>query len=215
VHAVVFLGGGGSDSASLTDRAASKALLRPGSASLTGKGYSVSVTGAGSITVNGGGRATVSLYGSKGNDTFASTPSQATLSGVTFHNQANGFMKVIAYSGGGKDTAALTGSKGADVFAGSPTAAALGNKTFADAVLGFARVSAAGGGGSDTAVLTGSKGNDTFTGSGSTALLVGPSSSYTLQVSHFHKVTAVGMGGKDRKKIHAIDYLFTASGLWS
>jgi hypothetical protein len=214
VHAISFSGGGGSDTATLTDRTAAQFTLHPGTAHVKGKGYSLDVSGVKSIRVVGSATGSVTLYDGRGNDAFVSTPTRASLSGGGFTSQASGFSKVTAFSTGGKDTATLTGSAGNDTFVGKPTLATLTGKGYSDVLNHFAVVTVNSGGGSDTANLYDSKGNDTVTASGSTATLIGPG--YSLGVSRFQKVIAHATGaGAHKKRVLAIDFVFETLGHWS
>jgi hypothetical protein len=47
---VAFVGGGGTDTATLTDKGKAQFTLRPGTAHLAGKGYTVDVSGVKTLT---------------------------------------------------------------------------------------------------------------------------------------------------------------------
>jgi hypothetical protein len=142
VSTVVFQGGGGSDSATLNAGAGDSTLsLAAGKGTLSGKGYSVGLSGVAHVVVNAGrGKTRASLAGGSEADTFSGTPSQATLLGRGLNFAVNGFQGVTVTGGGGKDSATLHGGKGKNTFTGKGKSAVLAGATYSLGLNGFRKV---------------------------------------------------------------------------
>ncbi len=106
---IVFNGGGGKDSATLTGSSGNDvATLGLGSGQLTGAHYAVSVNNVSSLTVNGGGGTdAATLQDSALNDYLQAAGDEATLSNTAgLSTSLAGFADVKAISSaGGADTA--------------------------------------------------------------------------------------------------------------
>jgi hypothetical protein len=201
VNTLVFVGNGGSDTASLLGSGSSEtATLAPGSGQLKGSGYTARVSGVSVLSIQGGPGAVAYFSDSPGNDTFIALPGNSYLSGPGFWEQALGFGAVVAGSSGGSDRATLYGVAGAN-FLGTPTNSQLSGPGLWEQASGFAVVIAsAGPGGNQKATLYGSAGNDTLTGTPSTVSLSG--SGYWEQASGYAVVFAVGSGGTDSATLY-------------
>ncbi len=195
-----FDGLAGSDSATLNGTMTNDtAVLRVGSADLSGSGYRASVVNVEDVTVAGGGGSDVaSLYDSPGNDTFRAMPDVSRLSGQGFSLAARGFTTVHAYArSGGFDVAHLFGSDGNDTFVASPIFGKLFGPGYFRRAKFFEAVHAyAGAGGNDSARLYGSDGNDVFSSTSVYGRLAGDG--YLNRAKFFDQVTAwAGSGGND------------------
>jgi hypothetical protein len=198
LSAVVFTGGGGSDTASLIGTGSGEtAMLAPGFGQLQGNGYTVRVS-ASTIGVQGGAGEVAYFTDSAGNDTFIASPGNSYLYGTGFWNQVVGFGAVVAGSSGGNDRATLYGQDGAS-FLGTPTNSQLTGPGLWEQASGF-KVVVASAVGNERAVLYGSAGNDTLVGAPSYLYLTG--SSYWEQASGFAVVFAVGNGGSDTATLY-------------
>jgi hypothetical protein len=138
---VVFNGGGGSDSATLSAvaGAANTLVLGPAGGSLSGPGYKVTVSGVAQVVAVGhaGDDDRAYLAGSACNDVFVGTPTYAYLSGPGYFEQADSFFVALATGAGGSDTAYLSGG-GNDAFVGTPAYAYLYGSGFFNQANGFA-----------------------------------------------------------------------------
>jgi hypothetical protein len=172
---ITFDGLAGNDSVTFTGGPGDEtADLYPDHGTLTGTGYSVSVTSVEQITANsGGGNDQATLHDGPQADTFVAYPTYATLSGPGVLLRASGFRSVIAdATAGGQDMARLYDSSGDDTFTAYPTYATLATSgetpdpltSYSNRANDFGYVMAyATKGGADTASFFDSPGNDTFT----------------------------------------------------
>jgi hypothetical protein len=203
---VAGLSSAGSNVAYLYDTAGNDTVsIVPGAsisasqASLVGSGLSEQAFGFAVVAAlhTARGADTAYLYDSPASDTFAATPSYATLvAGTGFVEQAYNFPTVAAvHSAGGSDTAYLYDTTGNATFVANPTYASMTGPGFNNQANGFAAVAGIASGGYDTAVLYGSAGNDTFSGTPSSSLFAG--SGFQLQALGFRTVNAIGNGGSD------------------
>ncbi len=104
ISTVVFQGGGGSDSATLTGASsgANTLSLSPGQGTLSGKGYSVQLSGMAHILVNAGGsNDSATLHGGTGTNTFTGSGKSAVLAGSGYSLGLSGFRKVTVYATAG------------------------------------------------------------------------------------------------------------------
>lgn len=215
VRGIWFDGQAGSDTALLIGtRDSDSAVLRVGSADLTGSGYLLAAA-AEQITVrSGGGVDKASFYDSPGDDRFQAGPRTALLAGPGFLNRAQGFRNVYAYAtAGGRDTAQLNDSVANDKLAASPTWAKLWGVGYAIRVEQFDAVHAlATGGGRDTARLYDSAGDDVLTRTANFVLLSG--SGFANRAKGFENVRAFSQGGEDRAFLNdsLLDDHFQAAG---
>jgi hypothetical protein len=199
VNTIVFVGNGGSDTASLTGTGSGvTATLSPNSGQLKGSGYTASVSGVSVLSIQGGPGAVAYFSDSPGNDTFIALPGNSYLSGTGFWEQALGFGAVVAGSSGGSDRATLYGQAGAS-FLGTPTNSQLSGPGLWEQASGF-KVVIASAVGHEQAVLYGSTGNDTLVGAPSSLYLT--AASYWEQASGFAVVFAVGNGGSDTATLY-------------
>jgi RHS repeat-associated protein len=176
VRSVAFVGQGGNAAAAVSAGGAAQARLLPGTAHVTGSGFSVDVSGMKTITVVGGAGSTATLGGAPaGGDVFVGTPAYSYLYGSGFWDQVNGFPVVVASTTAGNDPAYLYDSAGDDVFVGTPAYAYLSGTGFWNQANGFRSVTAiSAAGGSDRAYLYGAPaGGDVFVGTSSYAYLDG------------------------------------------
>ncbi len=120
VNKVVFQGGGGSDSATLSGSAGVDTLtLSPTGGTLAGPRYMVTLKGVGHVTATGGLKDVARLTGSAGSDTFTGTKGSSTLSGKGYSLTVLGFVTVSVNGGKGTNKGVLSDSKGNDSFVGS------------------------------------------------------------------------------------------------
>jgi hypothetical protein len=156
VHAIIFNGNGGSDTATLTVAGAGNlASLAPGRATLTASNYSLLVSGAAQVNAYGGPGDLAYFTDSGSANTFLARPAYASLSGAGFTGVASGFGYVNATSGAG-DRAYLYGLPGGNIFLGAPTYAYLAGAGFTNVVAGFPTVVATSTSAGDGAYLYGS-----------------------------------------------------------
>ena len=165
---VTFDGLGGNDSVTLNGGPGDEtADLHPDHGTLTGTGYSVSVSNVESITANsGGGNDQATLHDGPQADTFIGYPTLAVLTGPGVSLWAIGFRNVTANAtAGGQDVARLYDSGGDDTFTAYPTYATLTDgTTYSNRANDFRYATAyATHGGTDAASFFDSPGNDTFT----------------------------------------------------
>jgi subtilisin family serine protease len=140
VTAINFDGRGGSDSIVLeTNGGNASAMLRVGSAELTGSAYKVRATSVETVLVRaaaGSNRAV--FYDSPGDDVFVAGPGYAGLSGAGFAHRVEGFQTVYAYAtAGGRDTAIFCDPTGNGAFTASPRDARLMGRGFNFRAWGF------------------------------------------------------------------------------
>ncbi len=83
-------------------------LAADASSATTAKGFKFAASGVAEIVAQGGGKATVVMTGTSGNDAFVASNSVAILSGAGFDFEANGFANVRVVASAGVDTATLT-----------------------------------------------------------------------------------------------------------
>lgn len=208
ISKINFVGGGGTDAAVLTGgSSAETAKLSPNSGTLTGSGYTLTLSAFFTIDVRGDAADQAWLYDSKQNETFVGTPLRSELLGSTFNNIAAGFGKVNVYAtAGGTDTASLYDSAGDDTFLSLPTYSSLSGAGYYLYVSSFDSVSGyALNGGNDTANLHDSSGNDTFTARPDQARFIG--SGFDNLAQSFERVNAYARtGGVDKA------YLYDSSG---
>ena len=196
VDLITFDGGGGNDTAELTGSAAAEiADLRPSSASLTGAGFQVNVTGTSEVTVHGGGGADVaSLYDSPGDDTFRGAPNRGEFSAGGYTSTAVGFPAIHAYANDdGHDVARLDDSDGDDELTAKPTFARLTGEGFFLRVKLFEEVYVTGSGGHDAAVMSSYSGINTFVGGPNHGTFSG--AGFSNSVESFDGVHAYARGG--------------------
>ncbi len=163
-----FIGGGGSDTATLTGSDGDEVVrLNPNSGTATGPGYEVQWSDVAEITVHGGGgNNLLYLVDSAGNDNFVGTPTYAAMHGQGFYNRARSFQEVYAEAtAGGVDVAKFYDSPGHDLYVAAPDYNALSNQqlnfkieaTYFESVHAYATA-----GGVDLAKFYDSPGNDEF-----------------------------------------------------
>ncbi|MCY2990393.1 MAG: hypothetical protein NTY19_21325 [Planctomycetota bacterium] len=111
-------GAGGSDTVTLTDETGGAvATLSPGSGTVTGLGYAVTLQNVETINAIALSGGQAFLYDSAGDDTFEARPESVSLTGAGFHDHLTGFTHTYAYArNGGTDTALLYDSAGNDTF---------------------------------------------------------------------------------------------------
>jgi len=205
VNNVRFDGMSGFDTATLGGTSGvDRAALRPGSAELSGSGYSVAVAGSEKISIDAaGGQDTATFEDSAGNDTFTSSPMQGRMHGRGFDNSVEGFERIVAMAtSGGTDLARLHDSAGDDTFIATPERAELFSDGFHVQVNQFETVHAyAFSGGQDTAAMYGSAGDDTFLATPTQGALFGPG--YYNMARNFDSVEAHGTAGnRDTAKFY-------------
>jgi hypothetical protein len=197
VQAFELSGGAGADIAILRGtRADESAVLRVGSAQLTGPGYEVRVSGLEAATIVGrGGTDSARLFGSSGDDVLHATPRRAILSADGHRGKVVGFEEIVVSAGsGGYDIARLYDSPGNETFVGTPQWSELSGRKFRWRVEHFDAVHAqAKSGGYDVARLSDSAGNDLFFGSPGYARLVG--NGFLVRAMRFDKVNAQATAG--------------------
>jgi hypothetical protein len=207
VRAIVFVGQGANEAATVTDAGAVQAQLHPGTAHLAGNGYTLDVSGMSAVVATGGAGSVAYLYDGPGADVFVGTPTYAYIYGNCFFNQANGFPTVVAVgAAGNSDTAVLVDGPGANVFVVAPTYAYFQGAGFTNEAIGFRSVlGVATPGSNDFAYLFGGSGNNTFVGTPTYAYLAG--AGFYGQANGFRTVVATaGSGGTN------VAYLFGTGG---
>ena len=204
VQSVTFDGRDGTDTAVFFGTSGNdEAVLRVGSAELTGPGYAVSAVDVEDVTVyGGGGTDTAFLYDSAGDDEFVAAEDDAQLTGPGFSSRAVDFPYVHAYAtAGGFDVAFLYGSAGDDIYSATPTFGRLYGDGFVrrakyfEVVHGYATA-----GGHDVARLFGSAGNDVFDSGPAYAKMYGDG--FYNRARFFEEVHAdAGSGGYDYARL--------------
>jgi len=153
-----FVGNGGSDTATLTTATGGGSTLGlvPGGGTLSGPGYTTTLTGFAQVVAFGSAGDRAYLSGPAGNDVFVGTPAYAYLSGPGSWQQANGFGMVLGTAGGGgSSTAYLYDSAGNDAFVATPAYAYLYGTGFWNQANGFQTVVGNASSGYDQAYLYG------------------------------------------------------------
>ncbi|MHB8901417.1 MAG: hypothetical protein ACYC6Y_21925, partial [Thermoguttaceae bacterium] len=110
---VEVLGGGGSDSAYVSDSVGNDSLVAsPDAVTISGAGYANTLRGFTRTvsTASSGGADSAIFYGSAGADAFFADATEAHMSGAGYDNLARGFRNVTARAGGGDDQATLVDS---------------------------------------------------------------------------------------------------------
>jgi len=194
---IVFNGGGGNDTASLTLGAgADQITLRAGSGDVIGQGYQVHTTGVESHIVNGnGGADSATLCGSAGTDQFVTSSTKSTITGSGFSNVVNGVTQITGYGNGGIDSAYLIGTAGNDVLALTPTYGIIYGNGYQLRGYNFANQFAYAGGGADVAYLYGSAGNDVLHMYSTITGMQG--SGFLHQANNFGTIYTYSGGGAD------------------
>ena len=203
VHTVVFQGGAGNDSATLTGSSGNDTLwAQSGNSGLVGSGYSVWMTGTENVAAQGGGGAdTAWLVDSAGDDVLVSTPTTVELTGPsgTLHVESFATVGVYAVSGG-NDTAELSDSVGNDNVTIQAQGALMSGPGYCRGLVGFDAITIrATAGGNDTAWMFGSAGNDALVATPSAVQLSG--SGYVNRVEGFDVVGVYGQGGNDTAEL--------------
>jgi len=215
---------GGGDTASLYDSAGEDTLVAyPQDVTLTDKDnkvYSNQAIGFRSVVAHSSGGVVdrARFYDSDAlpgsNDTLWAYPTYAYFTNssqdpnVFFHNRANGFTDVEAFSRLGADVARLYDDSTAvrdDQFVATPTTATLGGSRadgmqYSSRVNRFRYVYATASEGMDTATLSDSGGNDTYIGTATYGMLSG--STYANRASSFDGVSATSSTGTDVAKLY-------------
>ncbi len=206
VTQVLFDGGAGADTVTLTgDQSNEKATLRPGSGTVIGQGYVVTLSKIESATVNlGAGRDEAVLFDSSGNDQFVGKPLLSTLKGPGYSLSVQGAERISAFATAGVDDAYLYDSTGNDVYVGKKNVSSMTSSAFVHVANAFDRYFAFASNGNDTAYLYDTAGNDTYTGKPSVSTMTG--SGYSNAAAKFDKVFAYASTGND------IAYLYDSAG---
>lgn len=198
---IAFYGRGGEDTASLTGKATRDvAALQPGTGTVTGNGYSMSVTSVENVKVYGGDGDTAKLYDSSGDDTFLGKAGYGRLIGSGFNNYVKGYDEVRAYASGGEDRARLYDSGGADLFYSKPGFSWLRGTGCFNYASGFARVYAYASGGNDTAKFYDSPGKDEFRATPAYARMTGRG--FYNYARSFERVYAYASAGNDTARLY-------------
>ncbi len=166
---------------------------------VSGVGFIDQAIGYGTVTVQSpnGGVDVALFYDSPGNDTYTSSPSQASLAGVGFSSTVQNFESNYAFAiAGGNDSAILNDTSADDLFSALPAYATMdGGGKFSEAI-GFDSVIGIATTGSDTANFYDSVGDDTYASSPTQATFNGPGFAHTAQ--GFDANYAISsMGGND------------------
>jgi hypothetical protein len=131
VNAVVFNGGGGSDSATLTGSSGPDTLsLTPTGGTLSGAGYTLTLKGVGFVTATGGVKDVANLTGSALGDTFTGSKASSMLLGKGFSDTVQGFPTVNVNGGKGTDRAILSASTSGNAFVGNKGTGTLGGSGY-------------------------------------------------------------------------------------
>ena len=186
----------GNDSVTIhgTDGAES-AILRQGSTTVTGAGFTLNVGGVEDIEVLGGGGVDeVTFLDSLGDDAFTSSPLSARMVGTGFENFAIGFERIVAQSNNGTDSATLFDSAGDDTLIAEANKVVLKGSGFSTTVNNFETTTTnAANGGYDSAFLFDSAGDDQFSSGQVTSRMTGDG--FDNQARLFEKVMAQATGG--------------------
>jgi uncharacterized linocin/CFP29 family protein len=207
VTSIVFDGGGGYDTASLRGSSGDEVFIAsPGSATLSGAGFSVTTR---DTEVNHGygmgGNDEATLYDTVGNDKFKAKPAEdyAKMYGGSYMNRAKFFSTVVGiFSEGNDDYARIWDSAADDVLTASPTEAHLVGESIDIRVLAANRLLAySTAGGNDTANLYDSPGNDVMRARAHKTVFSGPGFDMTLRQWQTIHAFAEN-GGYDVAKLH-------------
>ncbi|MDD4266796.1 MAG: Ig-like domain-containing protein [Thermoguttaceae bacterium] len=207
VTSIVFDGGGGYDTASLRGSSGDEVFIAsPGSATLSGAGFSVTTR---ATEVNHGygmgGNDEATLYDTAGNDKFKAKPAEnyAKMYNGSYMNRAKFFSTVVGiFDEGNDDYARIWDSAGDDVLNASPTEARLVGESIDIRVLAANRLLAySTAGGNDTANLYDSPGNDVMRARSHKTVFSGPGFDMTLRQWQTIHAFAEN-GGYDVAKLH-------------
>ncbi len=203
-----FVGNGGSDSATLMTAPGGGSTLGlvPGGGTLSGPGYTTTLTGFGQVVGVGGATDRAYFTGPAGNNVFVGTPAYAYLSGPGSWQQANGFGVVLGTAGaGGSSTAYLYDSAGNDAFVATPAYSYLYGTGFWNQANGFQTVVGVASGGYDQAYLYGSAaGGNVFVGTPAYSYVYG--GGFLTQASGFKVVVGNAAGANNSA------YLYDSAG---
>jgi len=164
---------------------------------LDGKSQTIQAESLDLSVGGGGGRDSITLTATAGDDKIECSPGSATVVGDGYTMSVQGVATITIDAGGGDNSATLHGSSGNDKLTASAAVASLSGSGYSLKVLGAGSVVVDGGsGGSDSATLTGTAGNDAFFASLTSASLSGDG--YAINLSGFQTVRAkAGSGGLD------------------
>jgi hypothetical protein len=192
---VVFVGGGGSDSAYFAGNGPVSVILTPTADVLTGNGFTLRLFNVAQAIAYGGPGETAYLYDSPGKDVFAGLPTYSVLTGAGFSEYAVGFGTVVAQStAGGADAAYLYDAAGQNAFVGTPSYGELIGAGFLYYAVGFSTVLAQSAAGShDTAYLYDAVGQNVFVGTPTYTYFQG--AGYVNEAVGFQTVLAYAAAG--------------------
>lgn len=177
----------------------------------------------------GGGRDSLTLTATAGDDRIECSPGTATVTGDGYTISVRDVETIVIDAGGGDNSATLHGSSRNDKLTASAMTAVLSGSGYSLKVLGAGSVAVDGAGGKDSAALTGTSGNDAFFASLGSASLSGDG--YAIGLTGFQTVqvkadsggldtaTLVGSTGNDKltasdksSKLSGKGFLFQATG---
>lgn len=195
---IVFNGLGGTDSVKFTGTSGKEQVsadASKGSVILIGSGLYLRADGIGTLDLDGaGGKDTLDVNTSTGNDSLEISVGELVLGGVGLNYRAKNFELVNVVSQGGKDVAVMRDSKGDDRLEMRPGTAIMEGDGYKNALYGFSKVDAISSYGNDTASLHGSTyGADTLTANEYEAIMR-DGTSYWNRAKGFQSVEASGYG---------------------
>ncbi len=212
VTAVHLEGGGGNDVAFLYDSPGDDLLVvNENFGRMTGglPGESFAVQANDFRYVHGfstaGGTDTAKLYGTAGEDTVVTRPTDAKLAGAEHFGRAWYFDAATMYGGGGGDRAVLYDSASQDVLRASPTNTTFSGDLFDYQILGVGSLTAHATGGDDVAFLYDSPGDDTLVVDDTHGSLTGglPGQTFALTVYGFRYAHGFSKaGGTDTAELY-------------
>jgi hypothetical protein len=204
--AVTFDGGEGNDTATLVgSRGPDEVKLWPGSGSLAGVTYSVTVQNVETISVDtDGGPDVASFWDSPGDDSFEAGPGWATLSGPGFSNSVVGAEMIHAYAkAGGTDDAKFDDSPGNDKVKAASEYVMIRGAGFRNRVKFFESVTINASEGKDTIMFWDSSEDDIFVGSAEQSRFYSESVPFDVTGNGFDRVIVrTGNGGIDQATLH-------------
>jgi hypothetical protein len=196
VNQVIFYGGIGNDTATVTGSGAAEvAIFAPGALMFGGPNYQLLLNSVENISIAGGAKDVAEMIGSGAtNDIFTARPSDSVMQGTGFQNEATGFGLVTALALKGAGTAYLYGSaSGHGTLQATSTYDIYNGTGFDERSIGFAASYAFSSTSTDTAYFYGSGGSDTFASYGSYSRMNG--TGYYNQANGFTYTVGAGNGG--------------------
>ncbi|MGL4511533.1 MAG: S8 family serine peptidase [Lacipirellulaceae bacterium] len=193
-----FVGGGGADTATLVGSTGDDvATLSATSATLTGVGYSASVSGVATVTVEGGsgGNDVATFSDSAGDDEYFGWHNRGSLRGAGFQRDALGFDDYQVRASTGNDRATLYDTAGNESYTFGDGRVQFVGTGFRHDLHAFDSSTAIATTGSDTATFNDTAGNDVYVAGADRQAIYG--ASFAHEARGFRNSVAISTRGYD------------------